>query len=142
MQDTKYYYVLSLILLFYVPIAYSTDLIQSRTSWDGGEVFYPEGQLQITSKKLNIKKGETTRFHCHPVPTFGYVLSGVIEVETKDGRKIQFTQGESVVEVMRTVHRGKAIGGDIEIVVFYAGAVSMPNTVLPENDPEHQYCNG
>ena len=91
--------------------------------------------------KLYLNKGETTQFHCHPVLTFGYILSGQLEVETKEGRKKLFVQGDSVIEVMRTVHRGKAIDGAVDLVVFYAGAVSIPNTVFPEKDPEHQYCN-
>ena len=70
----------------------------------------------------------------------GYVLQGEIEVETIDGRKVVFKQGESAVEVMRTVHRGHAIGGPVEIVVFYAGSASVPNTVFPEDDPVHRYC--
>jgi hypothetical protein len=39
------------------------------------------------------------------------------------------------------VHRGKAIGGPVEIIVFYAGATDIPNTVFPENDQQHQYCD-
>lgn len=63
-------------------------------------------------------------------------------METKDGKKKMLHKGESVVEVLRTVHRGRAVGGPVEIVVFYIGAASMPHTVLPENDPDHEYCDG
>jgi hypothetical protein len=43
--------------------------------------------------------------------------------------------------VMRTVHRGKALKGPVEIVVFYAGAQDVPTTVLPADDVDHQYCD-
>jgi hypothetical protein len=56
-------------------------------------------------------------------------------------RKKLIKEGESVIEVLRTVHRGKAIGGPVEIIVFYAGATDIPNTVFPENDQQHQYCD-
>ena len=115
-------------------------LLQSQTSWDGGKIAYPEGQAEITSFILRIEEGQTPRFHCHPVPTFGYVLKGTVEIETKDGNKTVLTQGESAIEVMRTVHRGRAVDGPVEIVVFYAGAVGVPNTVFPEDEHSEAHC--
>jgi quercetin dioxygenase-like cupin family protein len=116
-------------------------LLKTTTSWDGGQFHYPKGQAEVSSVILNIAEGVTTKFHCHPVPTLGYILKGDVEVETKDGKKVVLKQGESAVEVMRTVHRGRALAGPVEILVFYAGDTNTPNTVLPENDPEHHYCN-
>ena len=116
------------------------DLLKSQTSWDGGEISYPPGQAEITSFILQLEENGTPKFHCHPVPTFGYVLMGKVEIETKDGKKTILRQGESAIEVMRTVHRGRAIGGPAEIVVFYAGSTTMPNTVFPKDDPDGKYC--
>jgi len=115
-------------------------MLQTTTSWDGGALAYPAGEAEVTSVILRIEEGQEPPFHCHPVPTMGYVLSGAVEVETREGKKAVFEAGQSVVEVMKTVHRGRALGGPVEIVVFYAGAVALPNTVLPEDDPEHVYC--
>jgi len=80
------------------------------------------------------------KFHCHPVPTLGYILKGDLVIETKNGNKVTLKEGESLVEVMRTIHRGRAINGPVEIIVFYTGATTMPNTVLPENDLNREYC--
>ena len=124
-----------------VTFAHSEELLKTTSTWEGGEIIYPEGKAEVTSFKLKIEEGEVTKFHCHPVPTLGYILKGHVEVETKDGKKTILKEGESAVEVLRTVHRGKAVGGPVEIVVFYAGATNLPNTVLPESDPEHAYCN-
>ena len=121
--------------------AYAEVVLEASTTWEGGEVVYPKGEPEITSVILKIKEGEVTKFHCHPVLTLGYILKGSLEVETKAGKKAKFNQGESVVEVMRTVHRGTSIGGAAEVVVFYVGEKSMPNTVLAENDPEFIYCD-
>jgi len=82
-----------------------------------------------------------TEFHCHPVPTLGYILQGDLVVGTKNGEKTIFKKGESFVEVMRTIHRGQAINGPVEIIVFYARSTTMPNTVLPENNLNRKYCN-
>ena len=121
--------------------AYGETILKTSTTWEGDKIVYPQGEPEITSVILKIKEGEVTKFHCHPVPTLGYILKGSLEVETKAGNKTRFNQGDSLVEVMKTVHRGTAIGGDAEAVVFYVGEKSMPNTVLTENDPNFMYCN-
>ena len=129
------------ISLALLPVALpAEDLLKSQTSWDGGEIKYPAGKPEITSFILRLEEGGTPKFHCHPVPTFGYVLRGEVEIETRDGRKTILKQGESAIEVMRTVHRGRAIGGPAQIVVFYAGAVGLPNTVFPADDPQGKHC--
>ena len=114
--------------------------MRSSTSWDGGQIAYPQGEAEITSVVLRIEEGQDPPFHCHPVPTMGYVLNGTVEIETSDGKKKRVGAGESLVEVMNTVHRGKAVEGPVEIVVFYAGAVGVPVTVRPEDDPEGRHC--
>ena len=116
-------------------------LVDAETSWDGGEITYPDGQPRITSVILRIDEGDEPPFHCHPIPTMGYVLKGEIEVETADGKKAVFREGEAVVEVMRTVHRGRALVAPVEIVVFYAGSVDLPTTILPGDDPAQDYCD-
>lgn len=115
--------------------------LQSGTSWDGGAIAYPQGKAQITAKILRLEEGKAAPFHCHPVPTMGYVIRGTAEVETAAGEKIVIGPGQPLVEVMRTVHRGIALDGPVEIMVFYAGAEGVPNTVLPADDPEERYCD-
>jgi quercetin dioxygenase-like cupin family protein len=129
------------VLNVFIASAYADVLLETSSTWAGGKIVYPKGEPEITSVILAIDEGEVTQFHCHPVPTLGYILKGSLEVETKSGKKARFNKGESVVEVMRTIHRGHAINGPVEIVVFYVGEQSTPNTVLPENDPEFVYCD-
>lgn len=116
--------------------ARASELLKTQTSWDGGSFHYPDGKPEITSFILSLAEGEQTPWHCHPVPTLGHVLEGSIEVETQSGQKTVLRQGESVAEVMGTLHRGKGLEGGVKIVVFYAGATELPNTVL-EGDQEH-----
>lgn len=122
-----------------VGLAAPEVILKADKSWDGEVFQYPKGQAEITSVKLKLIPGKETPFHCHPIPTMGYIVKGKIEVETKTGKTKQFSQGESVVEVMSSVHRGRALGGPAELVVFYAGAKHLPTTVLPDNDPK-SYC--
>jgi quercetin dioxygenase-like cupin family protein len=121
--------------------AQAEPLLQTTTTWEGGAIAYPGGEAEVTAVILRIEEGQEPPFHCHPVPTLGYVLTGVVQVETKDGRTRRIEKGESVVEVMNTVHRGIAIEAPVEIIVFYAGARGIPNTVLPADDPDHRYCS-
>lgn len=128
------------ILLLFSSIAYTNELLSTTTTWEGEQIVYPEGEAQITSVLLKIAEGEVTPFHCHPVPTLGYILKGKIEVKTQSGDSSVFSEGESVVEVLGTLHRGKALGGPVEVVVFYAGSTSVPNTVLPGDGPDSEFC--
>lgn len=139
-MNKRRHIVLALMLLG-TQLIQAEALLKSKTSWDGGDISYPQGEPEITSVKLSIDENMVTKFHCHPVPTLGYILKGSVEVETKEGKKVVLREGESAVEVMRTVHRGRAIGGPVEILVFYAGSTSMPTTILPEADPKNIYCN-
>jgi len=124
------------------PVAFAAEpLLQSGQSWDGGAIAYPAGEPQITSVMLRIEDGEEPPFHCHPMPTMGYVLRGALEVETRTGEKAVFRQGDAVVELMRTVHRGRALEAPVEIIVFYAGASGLPTTVLPEQAIAAEHCD-
>lgn len=116
-------------------------LLRTGADWAGSDIVYPAGDAEVTAVILRIEEGETPPFHCHPVPTFGYVLRGVVEVQMRDGRTAVFREGQAVVEVMRSVHRGRALEAPVEILVFYAGAAEMPTTVLPEDDPQGAYCD-
>ncbi len=136
-------YVLAWLFLFvlFPNWVVAEEQLRAQTSWDGGAIKYPQGLAEITSVKLRIEENQMTKFHCHPVPTLGYILQGDLAVETKNGNKIILKEGESLVEVMRTIHRGRAVNGPVEVIVFYAGSTSMPNTVYPENDLDGKYCN-
>jgi len=116
-------------------------LLRSGADWAGRDIVYPVGDAEVTAVILRIEEGDSPPFHCHPVPTLGYVLRGVVEVQTRDGRRAVFREGQAVVEVMHTVHRGRALEAPVEILVFYAGAVDAPTTVLPDNDPGGIYCD-
>lgn len=121
------------------PAYAATVLLETHTSWDGGALAYPAGDAQITSVMLHIEPGEVPPFHCHPVPTMGYVLNGTLEVETQKGDKVRLEPGSSVVEVMNTAHRGLAVDGPVDIIVFYAGAEGIPTTVLPGSDESKKW---
>lgn len=109
-----------------------TPLVKSTTSWNGKRVAYPQGEAEITGMVIEIAPGAETGWHAHPVPSFGMVLQGTLEVSLKDGRRKRIGAGEGLIEVVDTLHNGRNVGNEpVKIVVFYAGAVGMPLTVKP-----------
>ena len=109
-----------------------TELVNSTKEWDGQELpNYPAGQAEIKVLRIKIPSGVTLPWHYHPVINSAVILKGRLELYTKDGMTKSFGSGEAVIEVVNTVHAGKAIGpDDVDLVVFYAGSKGMPTTVL------------
>ena len=111
----------------------STVILETSKSWDGTMLQYPEGQARATVVVIEIAPGAETGMHYHPVPNFGYMLEGELEVELEDGRSFRIEKGEAISEVVDVLHSGRNTGQDIaRIVVFYAGSEDKPLTVMEE----------
>ena len=52
----------------------------------------------------------------------------------------EFGPGDTVVEVMRTIHRGQGVGGDAELLVFYAGARDLPVSFSHGEEDAKAHC--
>lgn len=102
-------------------------LLSATSSWDGTPYkSYPSGQPQLSVLKITIPPHTALKWHSHPMPNAGYVLSGELTVERKDnGAKQVVTEGHVLPEMVGTIHRG--ISGDkpVVLIVFYAGAEGM-----------------
>ena len=105
-------------------------ILKTDKSWDGKLLDYPQGQAEITGMVIEIAPGGETGWHLHPVPSFGMLLEGELEVSLKDGRTKKIRAGETLAEVVNTLHNGRNVGTvPVKILVFYAGAVGQPLTV-------------
>ena len=108
----------------------ATTLMKTTTSWDGKPISYPEGQAEITGMMMEIPVGQETHWHLHPVPSFGMVTEGTLEVVLKDGKTKRVNEGETLVEVVNTVHHGRNIGNKpVKILIFYTGVVGSTLTL-------------
>jgi mannose-6-phosphate isomerase-like protein (cupin superfamily) len=118
-------------------------LLQGNSSWDGVDSTYNSKLLETLSIYLKIAPGEVLPYHCHPVPSFGYIISGELEVEKKDGTKKTFKKGDSLVEVINTWHRGTNLSkvDPVEIVVFYIGAKSKKDVTILYNESNQTKCS-
>lgn len=101
-------------------------------SWDSLKLHYPTGELEVTAVHIIIDGKEALAWHCHPIPTLAYVISGgTLKVETKEGKEHIFNKGDVINEVVGTMHRGVNMSDTpVELVVFYTGEKDTPTTVL------------
>lgn len=82
------------------------EKVAMQNSRNGGEFQYPKGNTDVKFQTLLLDRGKPMPWHYHPVPTFAYSESEILEVETKQGRSKQFRTGESLIEVMNPVIEG------------------------------------
>lgn len=114
-----------------------TQLLKTTQSWNGAPLKYPEGQAEITSLLIEIAPGGETNWHEHPVPSFGVLLEGTLEVSLTDGRKKLLKPGEALAEVIATAHNGRNVGTKpLKLIVFYTGAVDKQPLSVPRPDAE------
>ena len=110
-------------------------LLESDHSWNGTPLTYPTGRPCISGTYIELAPGAETGWHVHPVPVFGYLLEGHLEVHLENGSIKKIGPQESLVEVVGIRHNGKNIGDTpVKIIVFYAGADGIKTTVKHENE--------
>lgn len=110
------------------PPVTSQVLLKSTASWDGTPYSrYPEGQPELTILKISIPAETTLKWHRHAVPNAAYVVSGQITVQAKDTpNTILLKAGDTLAEMVDTVHRGVTGSEPVELIVFYAGTPGTP----------------
>ncbi len=116
-----------------------TPLLKTQTSWNGTPISYPEGKAEITGMMIEIAPGAETGWHLHEVPSFGTVLEGELDVHLQDGRINHLKKGDSLAEVINTIHNGHAVGNTpVKIIVFYAGAEGKKLTIKVVPAPQQE----
>jgi quercetin dioxygenase-like cupin family protein len=107
-----------------------TPLLQTTSSWDGRPLRWPQGEAELTGLIVTIAPGGETGWHSHPVPSFGLLLEGELEITLGDGRTKHICAGEALAEVVGVAHNGRVVGDvPARLVVFYAGSKGVPLTV-------------
>ena len=102
-------------------------LTKTSSAWDGTPYkAYPSGQPEITVLKITIAPHSVLNWHTHPMPIAGYVVSGELTVEKKDGEKKHFVAGQIVTETVNSIHRGITGDEPVVLIAFYAGTPKMP----------------
>lgn len=110
------------------PSVTSQVLLKSTASWDGTPYTrYPDGQPELTILKISIPAETALKWHRHAIPNAAYVVSGQITVQAKDTpHTILLKAGDTLAEMVDTVHRGVTGSEPVELIVFYAGTPGTP----------------
>lgn len=112
----------------------SEVLLRTNSAWnDVPYGAYPEGAPELTVMRITIPARGELRWHTHPMPAVGYLVSGEIDVEEQGGPKHRhYSAGQVIPETVDTRHRGVVGDQPAVFIVFYAGARDMPLSVLDE----------
>ena len=108
------------------------QLAKSTRSWNHELLpAYSTGQPEVTILRIGIPPGARLEPHRHPVINAGILTKGALTVVTADGQTLQLHTGDSIIEVVNTLHYGFNPGNEpAEIVVFYAGEQGKPVTMM------------
>ncbi len=113
------------------------EIAKTTVTADGQPVRYPRTENpEVTARFISVPPGAETGWHRHPVPVYGYVISGTLEVKMKDGKVITYHQGDAIIEMVNSLHNATNRGdAPVELVAFYTGEKGTADTVTaPEND--------
>lgn len=112
-----YVYTLSLAIGFFCNHAGADNyphmqiLLESQQTIAGEPLAYPQsGQAKVTSAIITIPPGTSTGWHRHKVPLVAYLLSGELEMEYANGKRVQFKTGEALMEAITVPHIGANLG--------------------------------
>jgi quercetin dioxygenase-like cupin family protein len=139
---------LILILVAFVPLhaaqekpAYNSDvkvtpLFRSSTNSAGQTIVYPLSHpAEVSILIVTIAPGKETGWHTHPVPLFGYVLSGEISVTIEGHGKQTFYEGDPLAECVNILHNGVNTGTvPVKLLIFVAGEKTVPFTVKQKKE--------
>jgi quercetin dioxygenase-like cupin family protein len=109
-------------------------LLETGQTVIGQPLKYPgDGSAKITAVIVTLAPGEQTKVHKHPVPLFGYVISGELEVQYQGMGTKRFAAGEGFMEAVEWWHKGKNIGDvPVRILAVYMGTEKLPNVIPKE----------
>ncbi|MGZ4955238.1 MAG: cupin domain-containing protein [Methylobacter sp.] len=115
-----------------------TPLLKTTTSWDGKPIVYPKGQSEVTALIVEIAPEAETGWHEHPVPAFGYIMEGELELKLATGEIKILHQGDVLPESVGVLHNGRNISEEpVKILVFYMGEVGSKLSIAhPEFAPQ------
>ena len=109
----------------------TTELVRTSQSWDGVELpDYLQGRPEIVGMKYEIPAGQKLGIHYHPVMNFGILVQGDLTIISEDGKEKVVHEGETVVEMVGTVHHGENRGTKpVVLYMFYLSQTGLPLSV-------------
>jgi D-alanyl-D-alanine dipeptidase len=85
----------------------------------------------VTAAIITIPSGQSTGWHQHKVPLVAYLLTGELEMEYANGKRVQFKKGEALMEAITVPHIGSNLGSTpAQIFVAFLGADNADFTAI------------
>lgn len=111
-------------------------LLETTESWNGKQLpDYSSQKPEITILRAYIPSNSRLEPHKHSAINAAVVLKGELTVITEQKDTLKVTGGEAFAEVVDTWHYGINNGKTpVEVIIFYAGAEGMTNTILKTTD--------
>jgi quercetin dioxygenase-like cupin family protein len=82
-------------------------LLETSTTVLDQPIAYPtKSTPKITAVIVTLQPGEETGTHQHPIPLFGYILSGELTVVYAGNRTVHLKEGDPVIEAHDVWHDG------------------------------------
>ena len=113
----------------------TTELLHTSQSWDGAELpDYPLGRPELKAFRTVFPVGAKTGWHHHNVINYGIIEQGELTIVCENGTEKTFRAGETIAEVVGTIHRGENRGQEpIILDMFY---ISKEGTEVTTQDPD------
>ena len=107
------------------------ELIRTSQSWDGADLpDYFQGRPELVAVHYEIPPGKKLGWHHHPVMNYGVLIQGDLTVIGQDGKEKTFHEGETIVEMVNTVHHGENRGTKtVQLYMFYLSQKDLPLAV-------------
>ena len=109
----------------------SEELIRTSQSWDGVDLpDYMQGRPELVAVKYEFPAGQKLGWHHHPVMNYGILVQGELTIIGQDGKEKVVHEGETVVEMVNTIHHGENRGDKpVILYMFYLSQKDMPLAV-------------
>ena len=109
----------------------TTELFRTSRSWDGTELpDYPQGRPELVAVKYVIPQGRKLGWHHHDAMNHGVLVQGELTIVAQDGSEKVVHEGETVVEMVGTVHHGENRGEKpVVLYMFYLSQQGLPLSV-------------
>ncbi len=93
----------------------------------GETIRYPKGgPVNIQSLTVTLGPGETTGWHKHGVPAYGYILAGDLTIDYGEKGKRVYRAGEAFMDAIDWWHNGSNdTGKPVRILVVFMGAKGL-----------------
>ena len=109
----------------------SEELIRTSQSWDGVELpDYLKGRPELVAVRYEFPAGKKLGWHHHPVMNYGILVQGELTIIGQDGKEKTVHEGETVVEMVNTIHHGENRGSKpVILYMFYLSQKGLPLVV-------------